>query len=158
MTSSSSEKSSWWICNLSKTHLLSVKWASIGWTRRAGVWDAEMQSLGPPRDLQVGKKLEPVEPQSLGRLLLFSFIVAHTAIATWSIWPLLLHLKAKSCSRCTFQTSCLHPLCPTRLLLQFCSNGDPDPHFCAAAHQKTTFLACHPDWPPSQVLQLAIKC
>ena len=82
MTSSSNEKSSWWICNLSKTHLLSVKWASIGWTRRAGVWDAEMQSLGPPRDLQVGKKLEPVEPQSLGRLLLFSFIVAHTAIAT----------------------------------------------------------------------------
>ena len=97
------------------------------------------------------KSLEPVELQSLG-----------PSGGSCSSASLLHTLQLQRRSGCT------HPVSKKLLLLHFpnqllvlcsgrrCSfaaNGDLDPHF-AAAHQKTTFLARHPDWPPSQVLQL----
>ena len=140
------------LCKKKSSHLLT----SIELTSRPGpgVWNAELQSLGraasgPSEEKKVWNQLShsPSDLRAAPALQLLHCCThcnCSVDLAAPTQW-------AKSCSCCTFQTSCLCFAGGRRC--SFAANGDLDPHF-AAAHQKTTFLARHPDWPPSQVLQL----
>ena len=157
MTSSSNGKSSWWICNLWKHIFCLCKMSQHRIDQQARGVKCRTAKFreGCLGTFRGEKSLEPVEAQSLGPS------GGSCSSAASLLHTLQLQLRRSGCTQPVRSKKLLLLHFPNQLLVlcrssrrcSFAANGDLDPHF-AAAHQKTTFLARHPDWPPGQVLQL----